>query len=231
MRVSEFNVKVLLLKDLDLEEVGEKIGNLLDEVLGKDKEWIEKNHYKKEYKPYIYNWLYPLSKNKFYKKGVYDFQIRSLSENVNAILENNLKDFKNDYFKVLIFEKKEIRKRPIERVYSITPLIMKNDLGYWKKEKEIGFFESRLKANLIKKYNYLTGNTIKEAKIYNRLSLDNKYPIGIKYKNIKLLGDKVTLYIEDDDLSQEIIYLSLAMGLLENNTRLGAGYINYQYRR
>ena len=49
-------------------------------------------------------------------------------------------------------------------------------------------YANRLKINMIKKYNEFTGENIKEDfPIFNSLKFDNKKPIAIKYKNIKIL--------------------------------------------
>ncbi|EGT4139151.1 CRISPR-associated endoribonuclease Cas6, partial [Clostridium perfringens] len=64
--------------------------------------------------------------------------------------------------------------------------------------------------------------------LFNSLEFNNKKPIAIKYKNIKILGDKLTLNISDDELSQKIAYMSIGVALGECNSR-GYGFLNYRY--
>lgn len=68
-------------------------------------------------------------------------------------------------------------------------------------------------------------------KIFNYiqlLSLKNKKPISTNYKNIKLLGDKISLNISDEFLAQELAYMSLGTGLSEMNAR-GYGFVNFRW--
>lgn len=53
----------------------------------------------------------------------------------------------------------------------------------------------------------------------------NHKPIIIKYKNIKLLGDKIKLYVNSDETSQEVAYMALKTGIGEMNSR-GFGFVN-----
>lgn len=228
----EYDIKVLLLKDINLRDIGECIGDLLTQVLCSDESW-QKKHYDKTYKKYCFNYLYPLAiKDTYTRGGVYNFQCRVVDEHVERIFDTYLKDFKNDYFKVLLIRKNEISQRGvIEKVYATTPIIIKNNNGYWKNKESLDFFEKRIRDNLIKKYNALTGNDIREAVIFNNLIIDNRKPIAVDYKNITLLGDKATFYIAQDELSQRIIRCALGMGVGENNVTLGSGFVNFKYFR
>lgn len=48
------------------------------------------------------------------------------------------------------------------------------------------------------------------------------------YKNINLLGDKIVLEVAQNHQAQELAYLALGVGLLENNSR-GFGFVNFKY--
>ena len=88
-------------------------------------------------------------------------------------------------------------------------------------------FEQRFIINLTKKINNFKGD-INVEKFYSTIEFLNKTPVPMKYKNIKLLGDKVRLAVLDDEKSQEMAYLSLGVGLGEMNSR-GAGFVNYRW--
>ncbi|MGO4988244.1 CRISPR-associated endoribonuclease Cas6 [Gallicola sp. Sow4_E12] len=228
----EYDIKILLLKDINLRDIGEIIGNLLTQVLCSDESW-QKKHYDKTYKKYCFNYLYPLAiKDMYTRGGVYNFQCRVMDEKVEKIFDLYLRNFKNDYFKILLTRKKKIiDKNVIEKIYATTPIIIKNNNGYWKNNESFDFYEKRIRENLIKKYNTSTGNNIREAVIFNNLIIDNRKPIAVSYKNITLLGDKATFYIAQDELSQEIVRCALGMGVGENNVTLGSGFVNFKYFR
>ena len=48
------------------------------------------------------------------------------------------------------------------------------------------------------------------------------------YKNIHLLGDKISIEIAQNERAQKLAYLALGTGVLENNSR-GFGFMNYEY--
>lgn len=56
----------------------------------------------------------------------------------------------------------------------------------------------------------------------------NRKVIAMHYKDISLLGDKIELCIDADPVSQEVAYMLLGVGLGENNSSMGAGYVNYK---
>ena len=83
--------------------------------------------------------------------------------------------------------------------------------------------------NLIKKYNYFMNSKINENfQLYDSISFKNNRPIPSNYKNVTLLGDKISLNISQEALAQEIAYMSLGTGVLEMNAR-GYGFVNYRW--
>ena len=56
----------------------------------------------------------------------------------------------------------------------------------------------------------------------------NKKPIGVEYKEIRLLGDKLNLQIADNEMAQELAYFLLGTGIGEMNSR-GYGYCNFRW--
>lgn len=112
-------------------------------------------------------------------------------------------------------------------------MIIKAENGYWKNCMTQEEFEQRFIINLVKKINNFKGNIndkneINIEKFYSTIEFLNKTPVPMKYKNVKLLGDKVRLAVLADEKSQEMAYLSLGVGLGEMNSR-GAGFINYRW--
>lgn len=90
-------------------------------------------------------------------------------------------------------------------------------------------YEKRLTVNLIKKYNNFCSTKIDEDFEFIRMiQVQNRAPIAVAYKKIKLLGDKIALKVADNELSQELSYMTLGTGLGEINAR-GAGFVNYRW--
>lgn len=227
--VFQIRIKVFLLNDIKLEDMQYKIGKFIDKGFGK-KEELLKLHNKNQFKNYCFNGFYPNEKDKVYKKGnIYVVTIRTIDRNLaNFFADELINEYDSD-LKGLTSEIKILPKRYIEKIYTLTPAILKTDKGYWKKVLSLKDFERRLKENLIKKYNLFTGEKINEDfKLYYRMEFNNELPITSNYKNIKFLGDKVTLNITEEKEAQELAYLSLGCGILENNSR-GYGFVNFRY--
>lgn len=229
MKVFQLNVKVLCEINIRAEEVQGEICSFIDKTLGKEEEFL-KLHKNRGYKMYSFNSLYPLEKDKVYKKGnTYTFNLRTIDPALGLYLLENLKNTSTSSLKGLKVDIKEIKKHPIEKIYSLSPTTMKNDFGYWKKHMSLDEYEKRLRENMIKKYKDYTGEDIREDfPLFSLIEFNNKKPIGVRYKNVKILSDKITLIIEPDELSQKIAYMAIGVGLLEMNSR-GFGYVNYKW--
>lgn len=106
---------------------------------------------------------------------------------------------------------------------------VKTDEGYWRGNMTVPEFEKIIKINLIKKYKQFTGQNISEdILLYDVMKFNNRVPIKVSYKNINLLGDKLSFRISNEQLSQELAYFALGVGLGCNNAR-GLGFLNYKY--
>ncbi|MBP1888795.1 CRISPR-associated endoribonuclease Cas6 [Clostridium moniliforme] len=229
MQVFELSVKVYLLKNILENEILSQEGFLIDLVLGKSENFLEL-HKKNCFKNYCFNGFYPLENDKVYKEdNIYTFQIRTVSKELAIYLAEELPKNYTNYLKVLKVDEKIIKKKNISKIYSITPIILKNEVGYWRGNYSLEYFENRVKSNLIKKYNNYTGEKIEEDfPLFIAMEFKNRKPVAINYKGRKLLGDKVSYNIADDEKSQELAYFALGVGVGEFNPR-GAGYMNFRY--
>jgi CRISPR-associated endoribonuclease Cas6 len=155
--------------------------------------------------------------------------IRTIEKNLAEFFTNKLVNEFDGKIKGLTSEIRILPKKHIEKLYSITPAIMKNEDGYWKNKVKLDEFERRLKENLIKKYNRSMDTKIDENfQLYTTIEFKNKKPISTNYKNIKLLGDKISLNIAENENAQKIAYMSLGTGIFEMNAR-GYGFVNYRW--
>lgn len=229
MNIFQIKLKVFLLKDIKVEDSQEIISAFIDKGLSKDKMFLE-FHESNKFKRYCFDLLYPIEESKIYKKGnIYTLTIRTIDNNLADFFANKLVNEFNDDLKGLTSEIRILPKKHIEKLYSITPVIMKNSEGYWKGKIDLEEFERRLKVNLIKKYNSVSDSKIDENfELYSIIEFKNKKPIGVKYKNVKLLGDKISLNVSENENAQKLAYMSLGTGIFEMNAR-GFGFVNYRW--
>ncbi len=229
MLVFECKVKVKVKKEIPYKNAWEHLTYFLDSALAKNEELLQL-HNKNEYKFYCFDLLYPCEKEKIYKVGkIYTFRLRTVKESLVEYFSNALLYHQTNELIGVNVELAIIPKRLLEKVYTLTPVIIKNDEGYWRNNLSLEAYEERLKVNLLKKYAILTGEKLDENfALYKMIEFKNKVPVKVPYKNINLLGDKITLYPSNDKRAQELFYMALGTGLGENNAR-GLGFLNYQY--
>lgn len=229
MKVFEISILVFLINDIDSKDAFSKIGEFIDSGISKNPELLEL-HNKNTYKNYCFCSLYPLEQDKVYKSGKnYTIRIRTVNYKLAEFFNKELVNHFNQNIKALTSKIRILPKKHIEKIYSITPLVIKTDEGYWKKNLSFKDFERRLKENLIKKYNLLKNTKIDENfQLYTSIEFKNKKPIAINYKGKKILGDKLSIHISDEKIAQELAYMSLGTGILEMNAR-GAGYMNVKW--
>lgn len=228
MNIYELNVRTYLLKNIPTETSSNVISTLIDQSFLKDPKMMEM-HKENAYKCYSFNSFYPLEKDKVYKEGkLYNLQIRTIDKKFVEHCKKYLINSYTESLKVLTISVKTLPKKHIERIYSITPLILKNDDGYWKKCLTFDQYVERVKVNLIKKYKYFYNVEINEDfELFTYVKLDNGKPVAFHYKGIKLLGDKVTIHVAENEMAQKLAYLALGVGAGEMSAR-GAGYMSYQ---
>lgn len=228
MVIYQLNVKLYIKEDIKKIEVSDKLSKMIDFCMCKN-EHYEKYHNAKDFKNYSFNSLYPIEPDGIYKSdNIYTIQIRTSSKDFVKFLEKNLPLNQYEYFVVLKSELKINNFKYIDKIYSLTPVVIKNTDGYWRNLENFSIddYENRISVNLINKYNAITGEKIsRKTKIFSTIEFMNKKPVVIKYKNIKLLGDKITLTICNDEVAQNIAVVALATGVGENNSR-GLGYVN-----
>lgn len=229
MNVYEIRLKIYMLKNIYSSDIQSEICSLMDNCLAKDTKWLN-FHNENKFKDYCFDSMYPLEIDKIYKCGnIYTLTIRTINKDLANYFNNNLPNEYNQTIKGLTSQVRIIPKKIIEKIYSLTPVILKDDNGYWKNNLLLSEFENILKSNLIKKYNSINNTKIDENfELYTSIEFKNKKPIAIKYKDIKLLGDKISLNISDEKIAQEIAYMALGTGIMCNCSR-GAGFMNFRY--
>lgn len=231
MLVYEIMLKVYLLEDIKFSEAQEKILKLIDNTLGKDEKTLE-FHNNNQFKNYCFNSFYPLEKDGVYKEGhIYTIIIRTVDKFLASYLNTNISFSYTPVIKALKSTMRVIAEKKIKRIYSITPIIIKTDEGYWKDIISFTEFENRLKINLIKKYNSICNEKINEDfQLYSSIELKNNIPIGSSYKGRRMLGDKIVLEVSDNDRAQQLAYMALGTGMGEMNGR-GFGFMGFRVEK
>ena len=167
-----------------------------------------------------------------YKQGnVYTFRIRTVKQQLAEYFSKQLIHHESNELIGLHSQINIIPDRTLEKVYTLTPVVIKSEQGYWRNTLTMEEYEERLKINLIKKYTMLTGEKLDENfSLYESIEFKNKMPVKVPYKNVTLLGDKINLIPAKNENAKKLLYMALGTGLGENNAR-GAGFLNYQYMK
>lgn len=228
MKVWQIRIKLYMLKDIPFRYTMGEVARYIDSALSRQEELLL-FHNANEYKHYCFDYPFPLETDKIYKKGnIYQLTIRTIEEKLAGFFSEVLVHSHTDGVKGLTAEIRILPKGIIGKLYSLTPVVAKTDRGYWRPHMKAEEFEERLKVNLIKKWNAFYGTKIKEDfTLYNRIEFMNEKPIPVTYKDIALLGDKITIYPDENPMAQDLAYMALGTGVLENNSR-GFGFMNYR---
>lgn len=236
MRVYEIRLKIFLLEDIQQERTYTVFADYIDSCMTKD-EKFSRLHQKNCYKNYSFDQFYPTEKDGIYKKDtIYMVRIRTVDSELADYFAGNLANHYNGEIKGLTRELKVIPKKFISQIYTVTPAVIKCDdkssqdkKGYWRNHISFEQYESRLKVNLIKKYNDMMGVKLdEEFDLYHQIEILNRKPIAVPYKGIRLLGDKLSIQAADNDTAQKLVYMALGTGICEMNSR-GMGFVNYRY--
>lgn len=229
MEVYQIRMKLYMLEDITAEKIQTKVTDFIDRAFLKNKE-LSVLHEVNTYKNYCYDLPYPVETDKIYKRSrIYTLTVRTIDKKMADFFQQVCVNTYTRYIKGLTAEFRILPKKIFEFIYTLTPLIIKDDRGYWRNLMSEEDFAKRLRINLIKKWNLFNNDNINDDfELYTALEFLNKVPISVEYKNIKLLGDKIRLSIADNEMAQNLAYMSLGTGIGEMNSR-GAGFINYRW--
>lgn len=229
LNVYEMRIKVYLLENIHFQELQNALANFVDSALCQCEELIS-FHEENCYKFYSIGTLWPVERGMTYRKEqIYTLTVRTVDPDLARYFSEILRNHYTRKIKGLTVENRIIPRKMISEIYTLSPVIMKSDDGYWRSYMSLDEYEGRLFANTVKKYNAFTGEQIEEDfPLYTNITFLNRHPISCRYKNISLLGDKLSLQVADDMKSQEIAYFILGTGLCELNSR-GAGFCNFKW--
>ena len=218
-----------MLREIPLRQIQSKVTSFLDKGFAGDTELLQM-HESNAFKNYCFDFPYQIDSDKIYHKGkIYTLTVRTIDPKLAGYFSEVCVNCYTEDMKGLSAEMRILPHKHIQTLYTLTPVILKDEKGYWQKHMSLQDFEDRLKVNLIKKWNQAQGDKLAEDfQLYSMLEFLNEAPIPMEYKNIKLLGDKIRLQIADNETAQKVAYMALGTGLLEMNAR-GAGFVNYRW--
>ena len=230
MQIFELILKAYALEDINNQDAKEKCAYFIDNTMVEDEEF-EKIHGGMGFKNYSFNTLYPLKINESYNKGnIYELKIRTVDYKLAKFLLENLPNTTTKELKGLEAKVRILEERPIEKLYALSPVIVKtHEKKYWKEVMDVEQYMEGLKINLIKKFNSFFNTKIDENfELFTSIVIKNKCPIGFKYKGIKLPGDKIELTIAVNEQAQKLANFAQAVALGDLGPR-GAGFVNAKY--
>ena len=222
MKYFNLKVTVLLKRDLKAFETYEKISNLVSFAMLKD-EKLKQLHEENTYKNYVFCNLYPVTKDAVYSKNnIYSFDIRGIDFNVIMKIKQVLSITENEFFKVIQINVQTNIQREINKLITLTPVIITTEKGDYDIKDDLKFVKKRILDNIQKKYKSIYGSQI-DIDFIKEIKQTNRLPIKIPYKNINMLGNKFEITVKEDPMSQNLAFLMLSIGCGEKNS-IGFGF-------
>lgn len=226
--IYQIDVKVYLLKTITYHDMQQQITQYVDQVMAKKEELLIL-HNTNCFKYYCFSGFKTIQKEGIYHEGsLNSFSVRCLDKKFAEYLVCELANHTSLTMKGLSCQTKIVKTGRIQKLYLITPAVLKFEDGYWRKNHSLEEFQKRIISNTLRKYEEYTQEEIEQpVKLFTNFRLLNKVPIKTRYKNIHLLGDKFELIIAEDEVSQKLAQFLLGTGACELNSR-GFGFLNYK---
>lgn len=230
MRVYEISIKFYLVKDIAVSLIYGELTKYIDSYLAEDKYFYEL-HQGRRIKGYSFDLPVKIEKGMKVYKGdqIYQFRIRTVDKELLSYFMDGIADFRTDAVKGLARTVKQIPHKLISNVYSLTPVLLSSGKGYWRDCMSFEEFEQELTASLVQQYEKYTNEKLEgQFSVYDQIELKSKCAIGVPYKGITLLGDKLAMQVSDNENAQKVIYFALANGLGLKGPR-GFGFLGYRF--
>ena len=232
MLVYEITLKIFFIKDIPIPLIYGELTKYIDSYLAQNQCFLDL-HKRRSVKGYCFDLPVRIENGMIaYRSGqIYQFRIRTVYKELLSYLMDGIADHKTDAVKGLTRTVKQIPRRSVSSVWTLTPVVLinANDKGYWRDCMSFEEFEQDLKAGLIHQYEMYTGEKITgQFPLYDQIELQSKCAIGVPYKGITLLGDKLSMQVSEHENAQKIIYFALANGMGVKGTR-GFGFLGYRF--
>jgi CRISPR-associated endoribonuclease Cas6 len=226
MKFCELTFTVILKMNIRFEQSNEQIGKLINKAFLPDSELMQL-HAVNRFKYYVFNSFYPIEPDGEYKAGrAYIFRLRTPDASLAAKLKSFIPKTENGLLTVLTVQSKTVKQSYVSNIYTMTPVVvtLKNN-EYWTQKHDLMLLSKQLQDNLEKKHKgfYQGSEAIPESFI-QRIELLNEKPIAMIYKNVKFIGNKFKIWVNEDETSQRLVFTAMACGLGEKNSAVGAGF-------
>lgn len=223
----ELRITLLLKQSSHHLDIQEHIGHWLHQAQLSD-DGFKQTHYDRDYKHLAFSSLYPIEKDGVYRQGrVYILTLRSpLRDTINRMRSCLQQCRENAYFQLISSEQRSKRLAHITEMISITPVIVTIAHKPWLQENSVELLLQQLHANAEKKLRSLDPHAEGQAvqSFIQGIRIENRKPIALRYKDRKLLGNKLRLFIHDDPFSQKLAQIVLGSGVGEKSSSIGAGF-------
>lgn len=228
MNFYELKITLNLKKDIHCDDLTQKLSIMFNKCMLYDK-YLKSIHETNMYKLYTFEGLSPFEKDKIYKKGrFYMTRFRCIDQFIAEAFRKCLKKTKTNEFDVLAVDIDIVEPKKINVLFNVTPAICCIENEPWTDKMNIDVLCKSINDNILKKIKMIQGiDDVLEHNMIKSIKLKNRIPIGCKYKNITLLGNKFEIEVKEDEASQYMAQVTLATGLLEKNS-LGYGYCLYK---
>jgi CRISPR-associated endoribonuclease Cas6 len=180
------------------------------------------------FKGYVFSNFYPIEKDGYYKSGkVYVWRLRAVSESLLKKFRITVKKTTSAFIKTLATEIKIAPYRHISELYTINPAILTlEDNQPFLPTCDLLQLSHAIQTNLEKKCRYFTHNPGHVVQpLVRRIQMINRKPVKTRYKHMSMLGNKMKLFVSEDEFSQKLAQMALNTGLLEKNAILGSGFV------
>lgn len=230
INVYDISVKVVLTKDVKGTEVQSVIASTIDFSFEFD-DAMKSFHRKQEYKNYSFTPFKPYSNDGIYTKGsIFTFNIRTANKNLKDYFIKTLPGMEAERLVCIIATAEIIPKYKIDALETLSPIVVKTEVGYWGTHYDVDYFLDRVNSSAISKYNVFTGNNIPQGtEVFTGVNF-KRNKVKRNYKNIVLIGDNCIFKVKDTPIAQEIAYLAIGSGLCDMVPR-GFCALNYQYKK
>lgn len=223
MKYYEIQIMVQLKKDIMSNNCLEVISKNINYSLLK----YENFHNSHKIKGYVFNSFYPVESDKVYKKSNnYFFTIRMIDSVYNIIGDVFSVGYETDDFKVMFINSKYKKFKRITSIQTLTPTLIRKDAKtcWIKQNNSIIDLKNRLNINMSRKRDYFLNGDGNDYDFIESIIIKNKKPIKVPYKNFNYLCNKFEIIVKQDDISQQMAFLALSMGLGHGNSFSGFGF-------
>lgn len=229
MGYSELVLYVQMKEDVKASGISLLIASFIQNRMLQD-DSLSELHKETGIKQYTYSHPQPIEQDKMYHNNrIYYINIRSINVKILMRFKKVLYG-ECDTFKVLSSEMKNYNVGFINKLITLTPIVITLEGRYYVKEDGLELLIQKIASNANRKYEIVTGKKVDKDHVFiESIKLLNKRAILIPYnkKKTTLLGHKVEIQVKGDELSQDIAKIALAIGISEKNS-LSCGYAMYK---